>query len=113
MPRDGGVSGRGSSASPLIGRWEATLYVDVGADVQLWTTEWTFRADGTCDYRQTVLSVVAGTTVKFRPCAWSTSSGVLRVVYADTGALYEAAFSFPTGLRDSVVIQGVAYRRTG
>lgn len=100
--------------SPLIGEWETTLLVSTSEDSQLWTTRWIFNDDATCQFRQTILSVLAGeTTREQRECHWTESSATAAIVFDDTGEILRVPFSFPPGERDRMIFEGFEYQRVG
>jgi len=111
----GGTRGGQTTPNPLIGEWETTLVVQVASTIQLWTTRWTFEADGTCRFRRTVTDPLLGGVIltRLRDCRWSAANAVLTVTFGDTGERLDAPYSFPGGRRDRLLLEGIEYRRQG
>ncbi len=88
--------------------------MNTAEDTQLWTTRWIFKADATCQFRQTVLSVLEGQTRREeRECHWTESSAIAAIVFDDTGEALQIPFSFPPGERDRMIFEGFEYQRIG
>lgn len=111
---DRGVGvGGGAGGEALLGRWETTLVLSLPPDLQTWTTRWTFEAGGDCQYRQTVVSLLEGTTrVKERDCTWRTANATVTITWDDTGLSEALPYSFPAFDPNRLVLQGIEYRRT-
>ena len=112
--RMGPGQGSGSDESLLVGDWQVELFIAVEGDVQIWETTWSFREDLTCVYTQRVRSVLDDIiTVEIRPCTWSTSSSVLRIVFTDTGGQLDLPYRFVLGRRDRLILEGFEYVKLG
>jgi hypothetical protein len=110
-PTDG-PGGRIDATSAVVGEWETTLIIQTDTDVQSWITNWLFRRDDTCRYRQTIQSVLDGTTrVKLRDCTWVVRNATLEVTFLDSGEALVLAYSFAAASRDRLVLEGIEYRR--
>ena len=95
-----------------MGEWETVLVIWLDTDVQTWTTNWVFRRDGTCRYRQTVHSVLEDATrVKLRDCAYTLNGPAVTITFLDTGALLTTPHSFAALSRDRLILEGIEYRR--
>jgi len=104
--------GSNTSNSPLVGTWEVTLIVSVDGDLQTWTTNWQFRSDRTCTWRQIIESAVEGLSrEEVRDCTWTDANSAVTVVYLDTGASETLPYSFPTFDTSRLILQGVEYLR--
>jgi hypothetical protein len=107
-----GAGASNVSRSIVVGEWEVTLIVTAGGDFQIWTTNWLFRPDNTCRFRQTIESTLEGTIRdRFRTCIWTESNNNLVVTYDDTGAVDTMDLEFPTFDADRMILQGVEYLR--
>lgn len=107
-----GQGGGTSGSSAVVGEWEITLVVFVEGDVQNWTTNWIFRPDGTCRFRQTTESGVEGVPrVEQRSCTWRTANGMLTVTYTDTGQVLAMKFDFAAFDPNRLVLDGYEYKR--
>lgn len=96
-----------------MGDWEVVILISAGGDLQTWTTVWSFRADGTCQYRQSVYSVLEDLErVTVRPCTWSAANARITVIFTDEAGgsvVMPYAFPFLDGMR--LVLEGIEYRR--
>lgn len=107
-----GTGGTGVSNRAIVGEWEVVLIVNEGGDFQVWTTNWIFRPDHTCRYRQTIESTLEGVTrERLRTCIWTESNFNLIVTYDDTGATDTMDLEFPTFDGERMILQGVEYLR--
>ena len=111
--RTPGQSGSVSHPSVLVGHWETILVVNVQGDIQTWTTVWTFRADGTCRFEQTIASVAEDQDrITVRPCTWSAANLQITVLYTDEeGGSVVMAYSFPFLDGERLLLEGIEYRR--
>lgn len=106
-----GATGSGTAA--LVGEWRTVLWMDVGTDVQTWTTIWRFQADGACLFTRTVRSMLEDVTrTTVRPCQWTAANAVITVTY-DDGTTSLLSFSFYRLDRNRLLLEGIEYARLG
>lgn len=105
--------GGGNTSTPLvIGQWETVIVISADGDLQNWTTNWIFRADLSCRFQQTVLSMVEGVPrIELRPCTWSTANGILTVTYTDNGEVLPMTYEFAGLDPNRLVLDDIEYRR--
>ena len=108
-----GVSGGGNNTPAVLGVWETTIIVTVEGDLQNWTTRWEFNAPGlTCRFTQTIESLVEGfPRIDTRPCTWSTSNGILTVVFSDNGEVMTMPYEFAGLDPNRLVLDDIEYHR--
>jgi hypothetical protein len=109
-----GASGGGAStASTLVGTWQAVVVIRVPGDVQTWTTTWQFDAEGTCRETVVIESLAEGVPrTSDRACTWTTSGTQISITFVGGGTLV-AEFSFAGLSPDRLVLDGFEYQRQG
>jgi hypothetical protein len=106
-----GATGSGTAA--LVGEWRTVLFVDIGVDVQTWTTTWRFQADGVCSMTRVVRSTLEDQTrTTVRPCRWTAANAAITAIY-DDGTVSLLPFSFPRLDRNRLLLEGIEYARLG
>ena len=102
----------GARPSPLVGTWQVILLIDAGADLQRWTTRWTFQPSGQCHLNRKIDSQLEGTSrTSDRDCTYIDRGSLVEVTYLDTRSTVAMPYSVPLNSTTRLVIEGVEYER--
>jgi hypothetical protein len=117
LPGGGGTGGGGGSGGAhvdpaLVGQWRATLLLDLGNELQLVTTTWSFSSTGGCSQRIETASSLAGfSDITTRRCTFAMANFAIDVRFTGSTGAVRFPYDFPGFSPTRLQLGGVEYQK--